>query len=627
MAYGSSLANKMRDSSARGPTTHSVLSPLVSWLPYMDACVAIVLVPVAAFVVVNGLDDLFLDLICLIDWLRRRFSPVCQRPPSDAQLRKMREKRIAVFIPCWQEHAVIANMIGHNISAIRYRNYDFFIGAYPNDEPTLQAVRELESRFANVQLAVCAHDGPTSKADCLNWVYQRMLLFEEDRGVRFDIVVTHDAEDLIHPDAFPQMNYYCDRYGMVQIPVLALPTPFRKIAHGVYCDEFTEFQMRDMRARAIMRSFIPSSGVGTAYSRAALEKLATAQTNRVFEPACLTEDYENGLRLHRLGCAQIFLPPHRTENGVVATREYFPMSTATAIRQRTRWVMGIALQTWERYGWSGSATEIYWFWRDRKGLLGSPASLLSNLLFCYGFATWIAAQLTHTHWGLARQSIPYPLIVATLGLQALHAGLRAFWVARFYSWTFAAGVPVRIVWANLINGVAGVRAVYRYTLARLRHQPLVWVKTAHAYPSRAALAAHKRKLGEILVGSSYITQDELDEALRTQPTGVRLGQYLVARGQLSEEDLYDALSLQQSVPAGVVESAHVTNKVARALPRKVVWKWKILPYRIAEGNMYLASPEIPTDELSDALRGFTRMTLRFQLVTPANFAELTRALL
>jgi hypothetical protein len=43
--------------------------------------------------------------------------------------------------------------------------------------------------------------------------------------------------------------------------------------------------------------------------------------------------------------------------------------------------------------------------------------------------------------------------------------------------------------------------------------------------------------------------------------------------------------------------------------------------------MFLASPEIPTDALSEALRGFTRMSLRFQLITPANFRELTGALL
>jgi hypothetical protein len=55
--------------------------------------------------------------------------------------------------------------------------------------------------------------------------------------------------------------------------------------------------------------------------------------------------------------------------------------------------------------------------------------------------------------------------------------------------------------------------------------------------------------------------------------------------------------------------------------------WKVLPYRIASGSIFLASPEVPTDELTRVLRSFTRLSLRFHLVTPANFELLTQALL
>ena len=67
--------------------------------------------------------------------------------------------------------------------------------------------------------------------------------------------------------------------------------------------------------------------------------------------------------------------------------------------------------------------------------------------------------------------------------------------------------------------------------------------------------------------------------------------------------------------------------IARALPRRVVRDWRVLPFRIASGNMFLASPEIPTDDLTRVLRGFTRLSLRFHLVTPQNFEELAESLL
>ena len=362
---------------------------LADGLARCDAGIARCLFPLASIILVSGLDDLALDAVCLWAWITRRL-------PATPAIAGSGEKTIAIFVPLWHEHSVIAGMVEHNVSAIHYGNYHFFIGAYPNDDPTLDAVRDLETRFPHVHLAVCPHNGPTSKADCLNWIYQRMLLFEEHHGTRFDIVVTHDAEDLIHPQAFSLINAYAGEYDMVQIPVLPLPTPLGDLVHGIYCDEFAEWQMKDMRARQLMGSFVPSNGVGTGYTRRALEMLASAEHNLIFEPACLTEDYENGLRLHKLKCKQMFVPLTKLGAGIVATREFFPRTRPSAIRQRSRWILGIGLQCWERNGWRGSASERYWFWRDRKGLLGNPLSLLSNVVFAYGVLTWVAAQITGT---------------------------------------------------------------------------------------------------------------------------------------------------------------------------------------------------------------------------------------
>ncbi len=576
----------------------------------------------------SGLDDLGLDAVYLWAWLRRRLPAVPAASAGEEEIaNRGGEKTIAIFVPLWHEHAVIAGMVEHNASAINYGNYHFFIGAYPNDDPTLDAVRDLESRFPQVHLAVCPHNGPTSKADCLNWIYQRMLLYEEHHEVHFDIVVTHDAEDLIHPEAFSIINAYAEEYDMVQIPVLPLPTPLRDIVHGIYCDEFAEWQIKDMRTRQLMGSFVPSNGVGTGFTRRALEKLATAEHNLIFEPACLTEDYENGLRLHKLGCGQMFVPLAKHGSSVVATREFFPRTARTAIRQRSRWILGIGLQCWERHGWRGTWPERYWFWRDRKGLLGNPLSLLCNFVFLYGLLTWIGAQIAGAPWGLARYALHPALLIATLAIQLVQSAVRISCSARFYGFRFALAVPLRAVCGNWINTVATWRAIRSYTLSRVRHEPLVWIKTDHAYPSRSALVEHKRKLGEILISSGYAEESHVRQALEMQQPGVRLGEYLVQRGMITEDQLYEALSLQQSLPSGRLEPWVISSHVARALPRRIVRDWRVLPFRISSGNMFLASPEIPTDDLTRILRGFTRLSLRFHLVTPQNFEELAENLL
>src|SRR4051794_7666413 len=176
----------------------------------------------SAILLLSGIDDFIPVLSCL---LHRIFSPNKQ-PPSSHHNPDLSERHIAIFVPCWMEYAVIANMVRHNLSVIKYRNFDIFLGVYPNDEKTSAVAEELSRSYRNVHVAVCTRPGPTSKADCLNNIFRRMTEVEEELRCYFDTVVLHDAEDLIHPDALATVNRERARYAMVQIPVLPLPTPF-----------------------------------------------------------------------------------------------------------------------------------------------------------------------------------------------------------------------------------------------------------------------------------------------------------------------------------------------------------------------------------------------------------------
>jgi adsorption protein B len=592
----------------------------------IDRVIALCLPALAVWILISSLDDLFLDLLCFTNWIRRRGRETPVAPPPEGEP----EKQLAILIPLWHEHRVIGPMLEHNLAAIRYEKYAVFAGGYPNDEPTLDALRELEARFPNVHLAVCPHDGPTSKADCLNWIYQRMLLYEQEHATRFQVVAVHDAEDLIHPEELRWINHYSGRYGMVQIPVLPLRTPLHRFTHGVYCDEFAEFQTKDMPARGLLGAFIPSNGVGTGYTREALELLAEADENRIFDPASLTEDYENGIRLHELGCPQMFVPIRFLGGRPVATRELFPQRFRHALKQRTRWVMGNALQAWARHGWSGGGSQAYWLWRDRKGLLGNPASALANLILAYGATTWLWSRAAGAGWGIgtiAQGPWMRLLFSATLALQVHRAAVRCACAGRIYGWAFAALAPVRTIWANWINFFATFEALRRYALARLRARPLAWLKTDHVYPSQAALRVHKRPLGEILVRAGFVSNAELQWALDSQPAGTRIGEHLVGAGCLRETHLYQGLGMQQNVAFEPLESGRIPVWVARALPGAFSRKWSVLPFRIAEGRIYIAGPELPDDEMRRQLRTFTRLEMRFQYITPGNFAQLADDLL
>ncbi|MDQ6679185.1 MAG: glycosyl transferase family protein [Acidobacteriota bacterium] len=533
---------------------------------HLDRWIAAILPPLVFWILLNGLDDLIVDAV----WLVSRFFPRKDlNPPPGTP-----ERPVAIFIPLWREHRVIRAMVEHNIGAQKYEQYDIFIGAYPNDAPTLAALADLETRFKRVHIAACPHDGPTSKADCLNWIYQRMLLHEELHGVHFETIVTHDAEDLIYPEALRLLNYHTRRNGMVQIPVLALPTPWHQLTHGVYCDEFAQFQFRDMEVRNLLGGFIPSNGVGTGFSREAIEALAAAYGNRIFEPACLTEDYENGYRVHRLGFPQLFIPLTRIGGSFAATREFFPRRFRAAVKQRTRWTTGIALQSWEHHGWRETMAQLWWFWRDRKGLFNNLLTPAFHLLTFYGLLTWGLSIATHAAW-VMDGLLPPALNWCLAGVEALQLAIRSGSSACIYGWRFALTSPLRVIWGNWINFLASTLAVSSYASARIRGVPLAWLKTEHAYPNRAMLL------------EEMTTAPHLDALPAAQP-------------------LDDMVSLT----------------VTRSFPAAVARRWKVLPFKVSAGHLHIAGVEHPTDEMHLELAGLCSLEIRFHRISVADYEQM-----
>lgn len=577
----------------------------------LDTALLAIAGPISIYIVISGIDDLFIDCVWLFQTIRKLIRP---DPPVRLDLP---QKRIAIIVPAWKEYDVIQQMLEHNAAAIHYDKYDFFVGVYANDALTLTAVEQAARRVNNVHWAMVPHAGPTSKGDCLNWVYQNILLHEQTHGIEYAALLMHDAEDIIHPESLRYINHYAGEYGFIQVPVLALQTPLGNLTHGVYCDEFAETQTRDLPVRQALGAFVPSAGVGTAMTRAALDELAFRNQNRVFEPDSLTEDYEMGLRLHEIGCKQLFLPIQMDgSETIVATREYFPKVLRTAIRQRTRWITGISLQTWERHGWTGSWMRRYWYWRDRKGLIGSPLSLFTTMLLFYGLFSGI--------WRHAGDSIVMRLMPVTVTLLLLRMVFRMACTARIYGTALAYLAPVRILWGNWINGVATVKAVHRYARARIRNERLAWLKTEHQYPSREALVLQRRRLGDLLVKEQIVTREQVDAAVGTQPRGVRLGEHLLSLELVNEDQLYLALSLQQQVPMADIET--VPRSIGRSLPLHVMRDRQVLPFRIAPGGLEVCSPEPPDAETVKLIGGFTRLEVRFFLMPPTKFRRLQESI-
>lgn len=574
----------------------------------------------------SGIDDLIPLLICAFEVCHRKLARSRRSAGQDTEGQPVMpagQRRIAIFVPCWKESAVIGNMVRHNLAAIRYRNFDFFLGVYPNDEDTVHVAEQLAAEFANVHVACCPNPGPTSKADCLNGVYARMERLEDERGIAFDTIVLHDAEDLIHPQALELINRERNRFEMVQVPVLPLPTGFSDVTHGVYCDEFAEYQTIDMRARQASKSFIPSNGVGTGFAREVLDRLARERNYVVFDARSLTEDYEIGVHIHAMGYRQCFAPLTRTDQDFVATREFFPRSVHTAIRQRTRWITGIALQCWERQGWRGSWRTRYWFWRDRKGLLTNPLSVLANLLFVAGILDYLVSLVSHIPWIFEIQNPAVALLcLLTMALQCLRLTVRALCVGRIFGLTAALGVPLRSFHANLINCTAAIKAMQSYFAARRQKQVLAWQKTDHHYPGREALNIHRRELVDVLLTSGYVSEEQLSTVQKELSADSTLDLLLLAKGLLNEEQLCKALSLQSGFAAARIDPEGVKPRQVRGLPTHVTKQFGLVPFGVRSGKLLVASHAIPSTAVLEEVTKLAELPIELQLVTPSVYEKL-----
>lgn len=481
---------------------------------------------IAAAYLLSGVDDVLSDLFFWVTALWRRWK-ARRYPRLDLEWLEAREQQaVAILVPAWREAGVIGRMLRHTCETLRYRNYEIFVGTYPNDPDTRGEVDEVAARYPRVHNVVASSDGPTTKADNLNQLVAALQRFEAATDRRFEIVVTHDAEDVVHPLSLLVYNYLLPRKDMVQLPVFPAPVPLWQVTHWTYADEFAERHTKELVARERLRGFVPSAGVGTAYSRRALDLLAVRHGGEVFPTQSLTEDYLMGLRVRLEGLRAAFvtqriaLGPGEGKLGRwVATQAMFPRRFRQAVRQKARWILGIALQGWAAAGWPGPWTVRWNLLQDRKVLVTSLVGFLGYvwllLASAYEVGRW--RGLVAGPPVVASGSLLWDLIVGATLVMAWRLVHRALAVARIYGLWAGLSAPPRAVWSNLVNFAAVVSALAQY--ARIRKaRAVVWDKTAHEFP--AEVSPELPQPGQPPVtphAERVVLEDEaLAEALRRQ---------------------------------------------------------------------------------------------------------------
>ncbi len=430
---------------------------------------------------IGGFDDFVIDCIWIARTLWRRFTVYRVNPRVNITTLNPPTKLgpIIVFVAAWDEAAVIGRMIDHAVRTFDHPDYRIYVGCYPNDAATISAVNAVAS--SKVRVVVGDVPGPTTKADCLNTLWRALLRDEHVEGFRAKAVVLHDAEDIVHSAELRVFDTLIERFALVQLPVLPLPDPRSRWIGGHYSDEFAEAHGKTIVVREAIGAAIPAAGVGCAFARDLLERVANDRGGAPFDRDSLTEDYEIGLRLAEFGGRGAFVRLSGAgAHAMVGVRAHFPATLEAAVRQKSRWITGIALAGWDRLGWRGGWAEGWMRLHDRRALIGAVVLLA-------GYASLvltIALVVIHKVFGTAPPATT-PMLEYILSLSGLillwRLAVRCFFVTRAYGWREGLRAIPRAVIGNVIAIMAARRALWLYL--RMRREGVVrWDKTAHAFP-------------------------------------------------------------------------------------------------------------------------------------------------
>lgn len=439
------------------------------------------------------LDEIALDTVWL--WLKltgRAVTPRLRQGYGAGPL----DGPAAILIPAFQECAVIGTTIAHMLKAWPQAELRVYIGCYANDPATLAAASAAAAGDPRVRLVIHGAHGPTTKADCLNRLYQALRLDEVRSGRGFSSVILHDAEDMVHPAALAAIDRELTRHDFVQLPVRPeLEASSRWIA-GHYADEFAESHAKAMVVRDALGAALPAAGVGCGFARAALSRLEAQRGAEglagPFSPESLTEDYELGLVLSRGERGSRFVRLRDHTGALVATRSFFPAQLAPAVRQKTRWVHGIAFQGWERLGWNVKPVELWMALRDRRGPLTALVLAAAYLLLLVD-ALLVGATMAGWQGEMTLSPLLRLMLLASLAGFVWRAALRGVFTAREYGWAEGLRGILRIPVGNIIAIMAARRALGAY-FRSLRTGQVVWDKTVHHRHPAVPQAAPMREV-------------------------------------------------------------------------------------------------------------------------------------
>lgn len=368
----------------------------------------------------------------------------------------------SLIVPARHEEAVLGPTLA-GLCALTHPDYEVIVVIGHDDPGTLAVADEWAGRRPDLIRIVIDHNWPKTKPKALN----SALPF-----CRGEVIGVFDAEDDVHPAVLNRVDSYLSQSGadICQAGVQLTNYHDNWWALRNCLEYFFHFASR---VHLYSRLGVLPLGGNTLFVRTGL-----VLAEGGWDPDCLTEDCELGVRLTSHGASTVVAYVAH-----LATREQTPPTAGALVRQRTRWDQGF-LQVYKKRDWLGLRTR-----RQRLFI----RFILAGPLFQAAAAVLVPFSLVTLFW----TPLPLALSLVTFLLPASALLLLAVEIAGFR--VFCRAIDDRARPADYVRLVLGA-PIYQVLLAvaavhaisRERRGIRNWVKTEHSGARRSEESLNHR---------------------------------------------------------------------------------------------------------------------------------------
>lgn len=137
----------------------------------------------------------------------------------------------------------------------------------------------------------------------------------------------------------------------------------------------------------------------------------------------------------------------------------------------------------------------------------------------------------------------------------------------------------------------------------------------------------KRFLGQMLVEKGFLTSEQLGDALgESREKNIRLGEYLVRQGLVSEPDLVETMGQKFKAERYNAEKFPLDTALGKIIPRKIVDQYHAVPI-MKQGQLLLVAMLDPSDmDVFDGIEALTGMEVEPLICTRQELSHLSKTI-